>query len=162
MTHPIPIVRLEVESMRHAMQQAFSSHLLEMDGMFQQAIEQACRPEHVQAVLNEAAERFLREAVSAEMKAFFNHGPGREEVKQLVARALLRTGPTTPTPEQLQYLVRCFTDPTEVQEALDMFDAFERGEADPHCVPDMGPELDPAIGPSDYGAAYLAVKARSP
>jgi hypothetical protein len=156
MTGQIPIVQLNVESMRHTMQQAFSQHLLDMDKMFQHAIEQACRPENVQAVLQDAAERFLREAVDQDVRGFFAHGPGREEVRQMVARALTRH--QGPTAEQLRYLVKCFADDQEVAEALDRFDAYERGEADPEHRPDMGPELDPCATPTDHGAAYLATK----
>lgn len=89
--HPIPLIQLNVEHMRYTMQQAFSQHLLDMDKMFQHAIEQACRPERVQAVLEDAAQRFLQEAVQQEIKNHFLYGPGREEVKQLVARALTKT-----------------------------------------------------------------------
>lgn len=159
MTSPIPIVQLTVEHMRYSMQQAFSQHLLDMDKMFQHAIEQACRPENVQAVLEDAAQRFFQEAVQQEVQGFFRHGPGREEVRQMVARALTRT--QEPTTEQLLYLVRCFADEQEIKEALDQFDAYERGEADPNYRPDMGPELEPCTTPTDHGAAYLAVKSRS-
>jgi energy-coupling factor transporter ATP-binding protein EcfA2 len=98
MTGQIPIVQLNVESMRFTMQQAFSKHLLDMDKMFQHAIEQACRPENVQAVLQDAAERFLRETVEQEVKNFFAYGPGREEVKGMVERAL--TKPENPLPKE--------------------------------------------------------------
>lgn len=41
--------------MKHAMLHAFSEHLLNTDAAFKAAIEDACKPEKVQAILTEAA-----------------------------------------------------------------------------------------------------------
>ena len=88
--HPIPLIQISVEHMRYSMQQAFSEHLLNMDEMFKHAIEQACRPENVQKILEDAARQFLQESIYREVNDFFAYGPGREEVKQLVAKALTK------------------------------------------------------------------------
>lgn len=153
-----PLIQITIDHMRHTMVHAFTEQILGMDQMFQTAIAEACQPENVQRILTEAAQRVLRETVAKEVEAYFGYGEGRKQVQSVVSRALARNAtPADPTVEQLRYLVACFASEEDTQEALDRFDAFERGEVDPRHVPDMGPELEPA-GLSDYGKAYLKIK----
>lgn len=88
MPEMIPLISIQVEHIQYTMQQAFTKHLLDMDKMFAVAIQEACKPENVQAVLTAAAKRHLQAAVENEVDAFFRYGPGREEVSRLVSQAL--------------------------------------------------------------------------
>jgi hypothetical protein len=84
-----PLIRVEIENMRHSMVMAFSDYQLKMDEMFKTAVEEACEPTRIQMVLNEAAKRYLNEAIDKEVKAFFDYGStGRKMVKELVEKKL--------------------------------------------------------------------------
>lgn len=82
-----PIIKIELEGMKQCMMHAFSEQLLNMDKAFQVAIEDACRPEKVQALMTDAANRYIAEAVQSETKAFFLYGEGR----RLIAAKVLET-----------------------------------------------------------------------
>ncbi len=70
--------------MRHAMVHAFSEHLVGMDEAFEEAINKACQPEIVQALLDEAAKTYFRQALDEEVKAYLLYGEGRKLVKKQV------------------------------------------------------------------------------
>jgi len=85
-----PIIKIEVESMKHAMLHAFSEHLLNTDAAFKAAIEDACKPEKVQAILTEAANKYLKEAIEGETKSYFLYGDGRKAIAEKVKERLDR------------------------------------------------------------------------
>lgn len=83
-----PLIRIEVEHMRQSMVHAFSDHVLKMDGLFQHAITEACKPEVVQEIVDEAARRYLRQALDEEVKNFLTYGEGRKIVRAEVEKRL--------------------------------------------------------------------------
>lgn len=84
----IPILRFEVEGMKHSMLLALSNHAVEMDKLIRDAVEQFCTEENLQRVLNEATNRCLKAAIDSEIEQFFRYGKGREAVKRAVAETL--------------------------------------------------------------------------
>lgn len=74
--------------MRQCMVHAFSEQLIKMDGAFQEAIAKACRPEAVQQIIDEAAVRYLNEALDEEVKSFLLYGEGRKLVRAEVEKRL--------------------------------------------------------------------------
>lgn len=83
-----PIIKIEVEHMRQSMIHAFSEHVLKMDGLFQHAITEACKPEVVQEIVYDAARRYLRQALEEEVKNYLTYGEGRKLVRAEVEKRL--------------------------------------------------------------------------
>lgn len=76
----IPIIRVEVETIKQAMLHAFSEQMLNLDQQFKVALDDACQPAKVQAILTEAANRYIKEAVQDETKHYFLYGEGRKHI----------------------------------------------------------------------------------
>lgn len=83
-----PLIKIEVEHMRQSMIHAFGEHVLKMDGLFQHAITEACKPEVVQEIVNDAARRYLQQALDEEVKHFLTYGEGRKLVRAEVEKRL--------------------------------------------------------------------------
>ena len=83
-----PLIKIEVEHMRQSMIHAFSEHVLKMDGLFQHAITEACKPEVVQEIVDDAARRYLRQALDEEVKNYLTYGEGRKMVRAEVEKRL--------------------------------------------------------------------------
>lgn len=84
----LPLIKIEVEHMRQSMVHAFSERVLKMDGLFQHAITEACKPEVVQEIVTDAARRYLRQALDEEVKNYLTHGEGRKLVRAEVEKRL--------------------------------------------------------------------------
>lgn len=84
----MPIIKIEVESMKQAMYHAFSQQLLNIDKQFQEAIEKACDPKKIQYIIETAADKYISEAIQQETKWYFLNGPGREIIKERVNEKL--------------------------------------------------------------------------
>lgn len=59
----IPIVRLEVEGMRHTIQMAVTDHLLNMDVEFRTAVEQAVSTFEFERIVKEEVMHVMRESI---------------------------------------------------------------------------------------------------
>ena len=84
----MPIIKIEVETMKQAMHHAFSEQLLNIDKQFQEAVEKACDPKRIQHIIDSAAGEYISQVLKEETKWFFLNGPGREIIKERVAEKL--------------------------------------------------------------------------
>lgn len=84
----IPMIKVELETMKQTMHHAFCEQLLNLDEQFQKAIEEACDPKAIQFLLNEAARTYIKQAMNEEVRWFFLNGPGRDVVKERVIKQL--------------------------------------------------------------------------
>ena len=84
----VPLIKIEVEHMRHAMVHAFSEQLVNLDLGFQEAVKKACDPERIQALLNETARVALEATIKSEVEAYLRYGEGQKLVKAEVCRRL--------------------------------------------------------------------------
>ena len=84
----IPVIRLEIEGMKHAVIHAMTRHLAQMDSEIQAAVEHACKPEHISALIETTARGEIAKAVKSEIENFYRYGPGRKAIKEAVVRAL--------------------------------------------------------------------------
>lgn len=90
----IPIIRLEVEGMKHTLLTALSHHSAEMDANVQQAVESYCTEANLTAVINETVKYEMDMAVKEEVRNFFGYGKaGRRAVKEAIEEYLKRTYP---------------------------------------------------------------------
>jgi DNA polymerase III delta subunit len=91
-----PIIRLEVDRMRHSIMTAFSEYQLQFDSDLKHAIEQYCTPDNLQQVLRAAVTRTLDGAIKEEVEKFFRYGEGRKVVADAVKQAILSNKTFTP------------------------------------------------------------------
>lgn len=96
MSDGLPIIRLEVESMKRTIRVALTDYMVRMDQDVKQAIEDICTPEYVQGVLRDAVRNALAVGIREEVTNFFNYGEGRKIVAAAVRQKLLSEFTDTP------------------------------------------------------------------
>jgi len=85
----IPIIRLEVERMKHTILQALPQHAAAMDASVTAAIEAFCTQANIDSVVRVAAMEALNAAVKEEVRSFFQYSkPGRQAVREAVIEYL--------------------------------------------------------------------------
>ncbi len=84
----VPIIRLQVENLKHTMFLALTEHAALMDKSIQQAVEEFCTDGHIDAIVRREAQLQLDAVVKEEVGSFFRNGPGRAAVRQAVTEAL--------------------------------------------------------------------------
>lgn len=88
-----PMIRLEIQGMKHAVQVALSDYAAKMNSEIQAAIEAACTAQHITAIIEETARREVDSAIRQEIERFFRYGDGRETIKAAVAAMLAKREP---------------------------------------------------------------------
>lgn len=86
----VPIIRFEVEQMRHAITLALSDYAMRMDADVQAAVAAAMTPENVSRAIHDAASKEIEHAIRGEISNFFRFGKGREAIKKAVTETLDR------------------------------------------------------------------------
>lgn len=84
----LPIIKLELQGMRHAVMHAFTRHQIEMDAHVQAAMDAYCSPENIKRVVDTAVAREIESAIQSEVEKFYKYGAGRKAVAAAVAEAL--------------------------------------------------------------------------
>lgn len=84
----LPIIRIEIESMRAAILTALSERALALDEHVKNAIDTFCEPKNIQAIVSAKAETCLKIAVENAVAEFFQHGPGRVAIRSAVNQRL--------------------------------------------------------------------------
>jgi hypothetical protein len=84
----IPIIRLEVQGMKFAVEAALADYAQTMYNDLQAAVDAACSPEAVEVVLKATATREMQAAVEREIRTFFTYGPGAKVVAEAVRENL--------------------------------------------------------------------------
>jgi|VirMetMinimDraft_7_1064189.scaffolds.fasta_scaffold327519_2 SpoVK/Ycf46/Vps4 family AAA+-type ATPase len=92
----IPVIRLEIQNMKYAIQTALTQHAAQMDADIQAAVESYCTAENISRVVREAARSALQEAIRSEVDKFFRYGNGREAVAAAVKESILKNQTYTP------------------------------------------------------------------
>lgn len=88
MNGSIPIIKIEIESMRQSIVHAFRNQLLGIDEQFKLALDEACQPEKIQKLLTDSANSAIKEAIEEEVRHFFEKGNGRKLVAEKVREKL--------------------------------------------------------------------------
>lgn len=97
MDSTLPIIRLEIEGMKYAIQTALSRHATEMDTYTNEAIEQFCTEENIHRIVSTKAKALIEAAVVDELKCFFDRGNGRKAIEQAVNDVLMDYNKNHPT-----------------------------------------------------------------
>lgn len=74
--------------MKQSMIHAFSQQMLNLGELFKAALDDACNPEKVQAILTEAANQYIADALREETKSYFFYGEGRKHISAKVKEKL--------------------------------------------------------------------------
>jgi len=83
----IPIIRIELQSMKETLSVAIHEHLLKQDEMIQAAIN-AITPEQVTELINQEIKKILKESVQNSLSSYYLHGNGSEKIKTMVKEIL--------------------------------------------------------------------------
>lgn len=89
---PIPIIRLEVEGMRHAISVALHEHHMEMDASVQSAINEFCNKENIDSIVKSQVKVAMEKLIHEEFNSFFlsYSSPCREAVRSAIRDSMGR------------------------------------------------------------------------
>lgn len=92
-----PIIRFEVEGMKHSLITALTENQAKMDEYVKEAVERATEPENIKRVVEKEVSRTLEKVIQDEVKNFFSYsGEGRQIIAKLVKNKLLNKDTFTP------------------------------------------------------------------
>ena len=86
----VPIIRLEVERMKHTLMTALLEHQAQLDADVKAAIDEYCTPENIGKVIRNAAHNALDYAIKEEVEKFLRYGDGRKAVAAAVRESILK------------------------------------------------------------------------
>lgn len=84
----VPIMRLELEGMKHSILHAFSQMSVATDAMVQVEVEKFCQPERLQEIIAQEVGRVLKASIENEVRSFFSYGDGGTYIKELTKLAI--------------------------------------------------------------------------
>lgn len=79
-----PIIRLEVERMKLNVLAALTDYAAKMDEEIKAAVEEACTPDKISAIVRQSASDAINATIEKEIDDFFRYGAGRAVVRQAV------------------------------------------------------------------------------
>ena len=82
-----PVIRLEVEGMRHTIKVALSEYAARMDADIQAAVDAYCDPKNIRAVVDDIASKEIKAAIQGEVERYFRSGFGRAAIREAVERS---------------------------------------------------------------------------
>lgn len=96
----IPVIRIELERMRHTFCAMLGEHMAKMDRDIRAAIEAEITPERVGAMLRQQAAETLREAIKSALEASVRYGAGAATLRQMVDARVRELLPASPEAEE--------------------------------------------------------------
>ena len=84
----VPVLRLELDSMRERVLHAYMSRSGEIGEMVEKALEEALTPEKLEQQIRAEVAVHTKAAVAEQIKRFFQYGDGHKYVKNVVDAAL--------------------------------------------------------------------------
>lgn len=87
----IPIIKLEIESMKHTIMQALPQHADTLSASVRTAVEAFCTPENIDAIISQTVSEIMNTAVKDEVRSFFQYSrPGRQAIREAVMQYLTK------------------------------------------------------------------------
>lgn len=83
-----PIIRLEVERMKHTMVAALTEYHTRIDSDLQAAVESFCSPDNLKGIIDAMVEKELKTVIEEEVRNFFRYGKGRGVIRDAVVKKL--------------------------------------------------------------------------
>lgn len=90
MNTPLPIIRFEVEGIRRTLLVALTEYQAQMDADLQAAVEEFCKPENLNKVIQGLAMKAIETSLRDEVDNFFRFGGGRKVIAEAVQNRLLK------------------------------------------------------------------------
>jgi len=88
-----PIVRLELEHMKHSILHAFISHSSDMQKAVEASIDRYCSSENLQLEIDKIVASVINSCIQRDVDSFFRYGEGRAVVaKAVIDRLKLEFG----------------------------------------------------------------------
>lgn len=85
----VPVLKLELSSMKHTVLMMLQEEALKLDGMLKDAVEHTCTESNLRAVVYQTVDREMKNAVSEEIQKFFRYsGAGRAAIREAVLEHL--------------------------------------------------------------------------
>ena len=84
----IPIIRLEVDRMRHTIAKAFTEYELQISEEIRQAVDTYCSEDNIQRVVSDSVRVTLDRAIDEEITKYFAYGEGRKFIAKEVIKRL--------------------------------------------------------------------------
>lgn len=88
MMHQQPILRIEIERMRHQIHHMLSEHVIEADAYIKKAIDDFAKPENIERFVEIEAKAAIAQVVQEEVRWFFTAGEGRKAIREAVIAKL--------------------------------------------------------------------------
>lgn len=83
-----PIIKFEIESIKHTLATAINDHLLKLDQEFKVALDKECDPDNIRRILEDQVSKSVEERIREEVDNFFKYGEGKKIVQQKVIERL--------------------------------------------------------------------------
>jgi uncharacterized protein (DUF924 family) len=84
----MPMIRLEVEGMKHTIMAALLDSKAQIDADIAAAVEAYCTDENISRVMREAVSSAMDRVLKDEVRSFFQYGAGRATVRRAIADSL--------------------------------------------------------------------------
>lgn len=84
----IPIIRIELESMRMQLRTALSAYQIQLDTDLKEAVDRYCTPENLKRIVDTCVFQTLDTVIAEEVKNFYVKGEGRKVIKEEIERRL--------------------------------------------------------------------------
>ena len=80
----IPVIRLELEGMKHSILTALHEVAVGMDADIQQAVNDFCEQGHLRKVIQDAVKREITAAIEKNIASYFRYGDGNKAIQEMV------------------------------------------------------------------------------
>lgn len=84
----IPVIRLEVEHMKHSIVAALSEYTAQIDEDLKNAVDAFCRPENLKRIIEETVNKELKIEIERQVQNFFRYGAGQQAIAYAVTQRL--------------------------------------------------------------------------
>lgn len=88
-----PVIRLELEGMRHTVLHAFAQQTAQMDQILQSELDRFCSEDNLRAIVAAQVKESIQSAIKQEIASFYGYGKGREIIKAAVIAELSKVNP---------------------------------------------------------------------
>lgn len=85
----MPILRLELEGMKHSIAMAFTEYHMQVEQDVQEAIKNFCTPENLKGIINQEVQKAVTDCIQSAIKGYFSWGgEGRKAIAPIVEHHL--------------------------------------------------------------------------
>jgi len=84
----VPIIRLELQNMKHSIWHALTQYEVEIDQYIQEALDRVCSHENIREVVMRQTKATLEYELKELIDHFFKYGDGRKALEEMVWKKL--------------------------------------------------------------------------